>query len=286
MLLIFLISFLLIPFSSIQANQPDSNHPSVVSEAVQVSTIYDTYIYPATIAPHKSHVLLAQHSGSISQVYVSNGQFVKKGQSVLSFSPNNPSYDVVTIKAPIDGIVTRLIAPGQLSFVQGDILFETSDTSAYLLRFHVPTSEKNIMNAQDTIKGVFIGQEILPLENISLAVVASAYGTLQATGVISFDDNQTTLNDSIVLGDLFDVVLQANKRQALLISPSSLRHERDKTVVYTIEDNAIVKKDVEVGTSLHAGKVEVLQGLEKDSEYIINNHKYLTEGQTVKTQKI
>ncbi len=216
------------------------------------------------IAPKSANrTITARFEGLITRVHVSEGQDVKRGDSLLTIEAND-SLTRYTIKAPISGQVIELDA-AEGEHTQGRVLARLLDSSALLAEVKVfPTDAARVALGQQVDLTPVTGGERVSGKVIS---IRRSVSTAQATPVrIEPDRLQPLPAGSYVMAE----IAVDHYRVPLAVKRKALQGFRDFTVVYAKVGDQYEVRMLELGRE--AGEwVEVLGGLQPGTEYVTEN---------------
>ncbi len=238
----------------------------------------------------------AETSGTVSKLYVKNGQFVNSGDMILELTNSDlitsaqttalslqNMYDQLayandklkdyTISAPIDGVITAQNVKVGDNVSTGMLVSTISNKDE--LEFKIPVDELDIAKL-DYDKKVLVTIDALsetedtpiegkisklPLEGTTTGGVTDYYVTITFQGR---DDVRISMNaDAEIIVD--------ERNDILYIPVEALEKENGETVVYVVKDG---KKEVrKITTGLKSlSYVEVIDGLEEGENVVIPEH--------------
>ena len=206
-------------------------------------------------APDSIRNVSARFAGELSQVYVSQGQAVKKGQ-LLARVESNESLSRYAIRAPISGVITHQYAsPGEQTMER--TLFTITNTESVWANFKIFPKDRlrNLDRAEVEVKTAYSDQDYLgKISNIS--VTADDHQAVTARVVLNNAHRQLSPG-MFVTG----VVTTAHYQVPLAVKRSGLQSFRDFTVVYAQFDDQYEVRMLELGRQ-DKEWIEVLGGIE------------------------
>ena len=213
------------------------------------------------LPPQRQAVVRARFPGIISQLKVSLGQQVKRGE-VLALIESNDSLRSYPLQAPITGIVLQQFA-NEGEFTAGEPLLALSDLSELWAEFKVFPAMRHQVQA---------GQAIT-LETLSGAYDSVISQLLPASGQPYLLANVTLDNHSshFTLGDrLRALVAVETLSAALVVANTALQTFEGQAVVFVQNGDQYQPRALQLGRS--DGLVtEVLSGLAAGEAYVVAN---------------
>ncbi|WP_077286270.1 efflux RND transporter periplasmic adaptor subunit [Cognaticolwellia aestuarii] len=185
--------------------------------------------------------------------------------------------DDLTIKAPFSGVLGfREISLGALVDV-GDVITSLDDLSIIKVDFSIPERYLNTIAVGQRIEAtntayqseVFIGK----VSSID-SRIDPVTRTLKVRAEISNGDHK------LRAGMLLNLQVVRNVEKVLQLPESAVIPIEDEHFVFVIEDGKAVKKSFKIGRRYH-GFVEVLSGLDNNSEVVIEGALKLSNGTAV-----
>lgn len=185
--------------------------------------------------------------------------------------------DDLTIKAPFSGVLGfREISLGALVDV-GDVITSLDDLSIIKVDFSIPERYLNTIAVGQRIEAtntayqseVFIGK----VSSID-SRIDPVTRTLKVRAEISNGDHK------LRAGMLLNLQVVRNVEKVLQLPESAVIPIEDEHFVFVIEDGKAVKKSFKIGRRYH-GFVEVLSGLDNNSEVVVEGALKLSNGTAV-----
>jgi membrane fusion protein (multidrug efflux system) len=188
------------------------------------------------------------------------------------------------IRAPISGLISqRSVEPGEKVSIDNKLL-EIVDLSEMELASAVPTAD---------ILNVKLGQEVsLKVEGLSTPIegVVSRINPATQTGSRSIMTYIRVANpQGLLRSGMFaeGALTLAKNNQVLAIPLSALREENETDIVYAIENDHVVRRQVRTGLrglsdDGRSQSVEILEGLSPGMRIVKNNLGILKEGTPVR----
>jgi multidrug efflux pump subunit AcrA (membrane-fusion protein) len=226
--------------------------------------------------------------GRVEELYVEEGDFVKKGQRLLSFisgiSRNNDIYEDMIVRAPISGLVgMKLVKVGeQVSGSPGSYnpVFTLYDINRVKIYADVAEKDYSLVKRGTPAE---IRLDAYPDESFSGAVnnVRPVIDPMTRTTQVEIILQNPKLR--IKPGMFAKVALVLAKKSNVLIIPlDSVLGETDKYVFVSLNGKA-VKKPVKMGMQ-QDNDVEVVSGLTATDRVIVSGQRVVGEGSKVEEE--
>lgn len=257
---------------------------------VEKMTAVELLHYNGTVEYRNSSVCTSNGTGMVQSVLVNNGDFVQKGDPVLTVYQTNAditrsdimsfaaagSYDellsgldgdfsVTVYEAKNSGIISSLDLEEGSVFQKGQTLFKISPEKSFQIQINVV--EKDITKIK-------VGQNV---KIDCKALPDILYGTVKSIGNSASQTNTTNGKETTVKvivsidGQCSDIksgytancsITVSEKENTLLVPYSSVsKDERGDNYVYIAAGNDIKKRNVTIGTEYNNG-VEIKKGLQ------------------------
>jgi len=188
------------------------------------------------------------------------------------------NFEYSKIRAPISGVVaSREVKPGQTLAVN-DVAFRITDTSELLAYLQIPQSElpKFAAGHKASIEVASMPGVDHPATIARISpTIDTRNGTFRATAVIDNDAG----NLAPGMFGRFTIAYEQHK-DALVIPVAAVLDEDDVMTVYVVNDNEVVRRNIETGIESD-GKVEVLGGLDESDVIVVVGHSGLRNGSKV-----
>jgi len=188
------------------------------------------------------------------------------------------NYDYSNIRATISGVVSsREVKTGE-NLNPGQVAFRITETSELVAYLQIPQAElaKFAAGHKATVKVASMPDNDFEATIIRISPTIDARnGTFRATAVI---DN----GDGYLAPGMFGRFMISYERHsnALVIPANALLDEDEETTVYVVQDDEVVRRNVEVGIE-EDGRVEILSGLLDDDQVVVIGHSGLRDGSKV-----
>jgi len=231
--------------------------PAVLKETI---TVYGKIVEN----PAMTRNIHARFEGEIKKVFAEEGEVVKKGQNLAQVE-SNESLSSYTIKAPINGIITkRFVNPGEQTMDR--TLFIIKNIQSVWANFKIFPNDRiyNLENAKVHIKSIHNNQ-IYTGKISNIGVTTDSNQAITARVVLNNTDNQ--LNPGMfVSGE----IITSHYEVPLAVKRSGLQTYRDFDVVYAQFDNQYEVRMLQLGRKDNQW-VEILGGIDKGISYVSKN---------------
>ncbi|MBR9910297.1 MAG: HlyD family efflux transporter periplasmic adaptor subunit [Gammaproteobacteria bacterium] len=226
----------------------------------QTIRVYGKLVYP----PNAKRQIRARFEGVITQMHVKLGDTVRKGQALISIE-SNESLKTYQIIAPMAGVVSEQFASaGEQS--AGRTLLQITRTDTLLAELAVYPADRQKVKAGAPVILSFNGVEA-PLSSTVNGSRTALRSDQARLFLAEINNGDGLLSEGLfVSGDIEVETFEV----PLAVKRSGLQSFRDFTVVYAKVGEEYEVRMLELGRE--AGPwVEVLGGLEPDTEYVIEN---------------
>jgi membrane fusion protein, heavy metal efflux system len=214
------------------------------------------------VAPEYQRKIKARFPGVVKEIKVQSGDYVKLGDLLLSVE-SNEGLSLYKINAPIAGrVVERKINPGELTGT--NTLISLVDENHMIVLAHAFSKEALQIKS---------GQAVV-VKNNRQEVVASVDALLPDTHKFSTSLVKVTLdnqqrqwitNESVVL----DVSVDKTS-VPLVVDNRAIQQMDGQSVVFVKQGNRYEKRPLVLGVS-DSQCTQVVEGLNKGDEYVVNN---------------
>lgn len=253
----------------------------IVTMAKAKKTVFEkTMLFPAKIYSKVSSLIKSDGDLIVIDKLVKLGQEVKKGDPLLVLRNRDLSmhYEKRILKATVDGVVANINVNKGQYISRGEELIHINDPSALAGRIEVSAADYK------KIKSGLTGTiDISSLELKDLPITITGVGTAvdNLTGTVSVDIDINKDLDKLIPGVIGLAKVSLNKEERLLVKEKALYYIGEDVFIATADKNKKVKKiKVKLGKRFKE-KIEVLDGLKLDSEYIVESPKFLRDTEEV-----
>ena len=287
MYLLLILSLILFPLAPLSCRRNEAKPkpavlPVVMTRVVQSEKIFDQFHYPARVTSKISTTLLADSEGIVTELSSQLGQRVKKTQTVLKITQNDPVYQYapLSVSAPVTGAISKIYINVGSHVSKGQKLLTLTDPNQVHLVLEVPEQELSYLELGMT--GYF------KIPGRSGAVKASITGlspTIHpSTGTASVElrpipPYYIPLNPGVI----GQVVFELNNHPGVLIPDTAIMFKGDETLVRTIETGKIKLVRVKLGRKQN-GFTEVLEGLSPNETLVERSSRFLADGESVQIE--
>ena len=210
-----------------------------------------------------------------------------KGISKQDYDNSKAAYDnakanwnnvneMVNVKAPISGILTRLEVQKTDNVKAGDVLFAITD--ATLLKGKVWIQDRDITKiekgkkATATWEGRTIEGKIIQLD-LSLNPDKQAFGAL-----IEFDNSKGQVPSGV---NAKVSIVSYEKTNTIILDRKNIIFDGEKTYVFIASGDKAVRKEIKTGESF-GNQVEIKSGLKPGDKLITNGNKNISDGRFIR----
>lgn len=188
------------------------------------------------------------------------------------------NYNYSNIRATISGVVSsREIKPGQ-SLAVGQVAFRITETKELVAYLQIPQAELAKFEIGHSATVTVASMPGIDFEASIVRIsptIDARNGTFRATAIIDNADG----NLAPGMFGRFTIAYEKHAN-ALVIPANALLDEDDETTVYVVQDNEVVRRNVEIGIE-ESGRIEILAGLLDEDEIVVVGHSGLRDGSKV-----
>ncbi|MER2040372.1 efflux RND transporter periplasmic adaptor subunit [Desemzia incerta] len=253
---------------------------SVRTGKVTEETINETLNLTGMVEPGETQEVFGQ--GTVSDLPVAVNDTVEEGDTLISFSG-------VPIEANFSGTVTAVNATEgepDTSTQTGTPAVVLADLSQLEVAIQLTKTDAPLVKADQTAT-LTSGDEtysgkVSQVDPVATSTPGATGNTQLLNAVVSFDENP----EDLIAGFDIDVEITTNTSENAMTIPieALVYDENNEPFVYTVEDDVIKSKPVEIGIQ-SATKVEVLSGLAADETVVLSPSEDVKNGITVTTQE-
>ncbi|MER2110352.1 MAG: HlyD family efflux transporter periplasmic adaptor subunit [Desemzia incerta] len=253
---------------------------SVRTGKVTEETINETLNLTGMVEPGETQEVYGQ--GTVSDLPVAVNDTVEEGDTLISFSG-------VPIEANFSGTVTAVNATEgepDTSTQTGTPAVVLADLSQLEVAIQLTKTDAPLVKADQTAT-LTSGDEtysgkVSQVDPVATSTPGATGNTQLLNAVVSFDENP----EDLIAGFDIDVEITTNTSENAMTIPieALVYDENNEPFVYTVEDDVIKSKPVEIGIQ-SATKVEVLSGLAADETVVLSPSEDVKNGITVTTQE-
>lgn len=217
--------------------------------------------------------------GLVKEVNVSLGDYVEKGQLLLTLPISN-------ITSDINGVVTEInVSDGGYS----------SPTMPVIVVQNIDDLRISILLNQNDSKLVNIDQEVFVRGSkvdikgrVSfISPIAKMYqGSMDNEAYLKAEIDDLDSIDGLVVGFKNEIdILVGNKSNVLLVPTEAVKSEKgNKNYVFVIKDNIVQKREVQIGLEGEM-EVEIISGVEDNEEVVLNPIGTLVNGAKIRKEE-
>ncbi|MEJ8778311.1 efflux RND transporter periplasmic adaptor subunit [Pseudogracilibacillus sp. ICA-222130] len=261
-----------------QNNDADEEETAVTSvevEQIKKDNLQVTKSFYGMIMPQSQMPVTIEQPGEVSELYVQNGEFVSKDDTVAKVKT---PVGEMTVTAPRTGKVAKL------SVKEGDFqtneepLMMVADVDKVIMNVAVSKSDRSLFKGDkevtvhiddDTYKGNVLPVDPLPNEGG------------QFTIEIEIDNK----DEKISPGTTGKITMKETKvKKGLLVPTEAVLQEADENFVYIVQDGKAKKVLVEV-IETQTEYTAIKGDVNTKDEVIVNGHFTLTDGSEVEVIK-
>lgn len=259
--------------------------PTVITETLKASPLFDILTYPARIVPKINATLLSEVDGIVLRVFAPLGASVTRNQKVLTIQHTDPVYEYapVTVTAPVTGIVGQVEVSEGAHVNKGQKLATITDPGKIL--FQVEVAGFDLPAILSGLHGELKipGQDKL----VTIKVVGVSPFVDPGTGTATAELSLVEKNPKFLLppGLVGRVSFKVRDHLGLQIPESAIVYKGRETLVRIVENKKSRMVTVRVGQS-RRGVVEILDGLKDGNTVVVRASTYIANGEEVTVQEM
>ncbi|WP_028974404.1 efflux RND transporter periplasmic adaptor subunit [Spirochaeta cellobiosiphila] len=216
-------------------------------------------------------------SGKIHAIYVSVGDYVRKGQKIADIDPSRPglNYSLSPVNSPITGTVTSVTGEEGAMTSPQSALAKVGILDNLEIELQVP--EKYVFRLSPGREGV-VTTDALPgfSQRVQISEISPVINPLSRTATVKLKliDNQGKLKPGMYV----DIrLLSQSKEDVVITSEKALLQRDEDTYVYKITDGKAELVKVDIGIRSE-GKAEIVSGLSEGDKVITSGKNLLYNG--------
>ncbi len=234
--------------------------------------------YPAEVIRSYEGVatVRARFPGMVLRIHVNPGDRVRRGQVVARIE-SDESFTAYDVKAPISGIVSRIMVTEGVVVGRGIPILEITNPSRVWIRAMVWPSEVDFVRKGKAI--VFhrhFGDEYREIPGIIFFVAPYLDSTTRMIPVMARVSDAGELRP----GMYGDIVVADSHRVSLLVPASAVHVVEGDTVVFLKEEDGARPVKVSLGIS-DGERVEVISGLQ-EGDTVFSDHSFILRAELEK----
>lgn len=261
-----------------------ANSKPIVGLEKATKTVFErTMFFPVRIDSQVDSKIKSDGEFIVIERLVGLGDKVKKGTPLLVLRNQDLSvhYEKRIIKSSVDGVVASIKVNKGQYISRGESLIDINDPSTLYGKIEVAANDYKKMK-----EGLSGKVDISSLNLKDIPVEISGVGTAVdgLTGTISVELKIKANMDKLIPGVIGLAKITLNKEERLLVKEKALYYIGEDTFIATLKDKKVKKLKVKLGKRFKE-KIEILEGLNLDSEFIAESPKFLRDGEEVELKE-
>ncbi|MGL5380903.1 efflux RND transporter periplasmic adaptor subunit [Clostridium sp.] len=255
----------------------DNNEAKVKYDRAKIGEVY-RYINTTGVIESKEKKEYYLQEGIINEVNVSVGDYVEKGQLLLTLPFS-------TIKSDINGVVS------EINVVDGGY---SSPTMPVIIVQNIEDLRISILLNQNDSKLVKVDQEVIVRGSNGdikgrvsiISPVAKMYqGSMDNEAYLKAEVDNLNSIDGLIVGFKNEIdILVGEKTDVLLVPTEAIKSEKgNRNYVFVIKDNVVQKREVQIGLEGEL-EVEIISGINVDEEVVLNPIGTLVDGAKIRKE--
>ncbi len=227
------------------------------------------------VRPVKKEVVLSYSDGIIKQIFVKDGELVKKGQELFSIEGyynlldgENKKKSYIIIKSPINGIISLKKELGD-SVGKNEILAKVMDTKKFFI--NVTLYNKNVIKSLRVAQSAEVEIDGNKLKGQVYSISKVASDNKKGFKVKLYFVNKNNMALYYGMTESVKVVIDKGKK-TVGIPKRALLEDNGKTYVMVKSNNQYEKREVKTGIRTK-DSIQILKGL-KSGETVVTDGAY------------
>jgi multidrug efflux pump subunit AcrA (membrane-fusion protein) len=260
-----------------------TENPAIVFVgAVKPTELYEVLTYPARVVPKVNTIILAETDGIVSHIFAPLGQRVSRKQKVLSVTHTDPVYQYapVAMTAPVSGVVSSVDVTEGSQVTKGQKLASVTDPSQVRITVEIPAQDLPSLRRGMEGEFRFSGSD----GKVALKVRGISPFVDPATGTASCELELAAGKTTLAPGILGQVSFKANNHQGISIPDYAVIYRGTDTFVRLVEAGKAKQIPIKLGRK-ERGNVEIMGGLQANSQLVLRTSRYVADGEAVTVQE-
>ena len=265
--------------------KPRREAPEVTVLSVQLQDVTLTQQYVAHILAHRHIEVRTPHSGAIT-VAPKSGQKVKEGDELFQIGTPPAA---TSIKAPFDGVVSRILRPEGEFVKDGETLTTLSDNSQVRVYFNVPEVRYLEYHSAAAEQQEEVNFELMLADGTKfhhqgkLHAIAGEFD--KQTGTISFRADFPNPEGQLRHGQNATVLISRPQDHALAIPQRATFQVADRRYVYVVDQDDVAHQRA-IDVENEVDDLFVLKsGLEVNEKIIVDGIRRVLDGGNVEYRR-
>ena len=256
---------------------------SVLIFEAKAEALSDSLAYPGRVRSRINAVTTSEIEGQVVKIEKALGSKVKKGDVILVLQNTDPVYKYAPIRmrSPSSGYLTSLDVTLMTKVERSAKLFTITDPKDLLVEVEVPAHDLSALHPG--MKGEFKPDPMLP-ETIPVVIEGLSPLVDIKSGTATAELRPLAKSASLRQGQLGQVSVTTNQRDAFLIPESAVIYREDKPFIRILSQGKVVKKSIELGNRM-GDSYEVKSGVKPGEQVITRTSRFVPDGEEVDIQK-
>jgi multidrug efflux pump subunit AcrA (membrane-fusion protein) len=256
---------------------------SVFLSDAKAQPFSDILTYPGRVKSRVNAAATSEIEGQVVRIEKLLGTHINKGDVVMVLQNTDPVYRYAPIKmrSPASGYLTTLDVGLMTKVERGQKLFTITDPNNLVVEVEIPSNDLSAL--QVGLKGEFKPDprlaDVIPVVIEGLSPLVD-YRTGTASAELRPLDKVQTLHQ----GELGQINMKTNFREAVVLPESAIIFRDDKTFVRVLEKGKVARKPVELGPR-KGDNFEIKKGLSAEDQVVVRASRFVADGEEVEVQK-
>lgn len=269
----------------VQAVTEKPNQAVVFVNLVKAAELFDFLTYPARVVAKINSTVLSETDGVITKILAPLGQWVSRGQRLLTITHTDPVYQYapMEVTAPAAGVVSLVEVTEGSQVIKGQRLLAVTNPSQVKITIEVPAQDMNALSRGTLGEFRIEGRDDpVPVKVRGMSAwVDPATGT--ATCELELEKQKKPLTN-LLPGVVGQVTFKTRVRKGISIPDHAVFFKGNETFVRLLDNGKAKQVAVRLGHK-QRGYVEVLNGLSDGAPLIERTSRFVGEGEAVVVQR-
>jgi multidrug efflux pump subunit AcrA (membrane-fusion protein) len=253
----------------------------VLTEKIKKQIFEKTITYPVTVTSRTYSLVKSPTSGVVTDILVDLGAKIKRGKKLLAVKQyeNGYEYRPNFPKAMVNGIVSEIYVNKGQYVNKGEYLLAVTDPNNLFARMNIALKDKNLLKKNQ--QGTMFVEQLNKKFPIKISGIGSNMNPTTGTfsSELEIEDGKDLIN-----GVVGKATITLDKQEKILIPQTALYYVGGKTKVAKLDAGKVKKIDVKIGPKV-GDKVEIVSGLNIDTEIIVRSSGFIADGDKVEVIK-
>lgn len=262
--------------------------PQVVLEEISPQADKKKIVVPVKVEAKVQSLVSSDVEGHVTKILRPLGSIVRANEVIMTVENKDPgfTYAAVSIRSPIEGVVSQMWANQMYKINRGDKLFVVLNPKSLKLSAEFPSRE--LSDLQNGSIGNFRADRdsevLIPIKITGLSPLVDAR-TGTASAELEFDQTKLKNLKLPSIGTIGQAIFEIKRGEVVIVPESSLVYQDGKSMVRVADNkNGFKKREVILGEQRDSFFV-VKSGISKGEKIIVRSSRPLKENETFKVER-